>query len=151
MIANVKAVVILPDDASFGFAQVEELRGAMSKVRSLGKEVYVHADSLVLGQYVLACGATRISVVPTGDKVVIPGLNVSSLHVRGLLDKIGVQPDFITEGAYKSAAELFMREQPMSPGRRNDELVDGQLVRQPQGFDCHGPEGGRGQGAGLVG
>jgi protease-4 len=32
--------------------------------------------------------------------------------VRGLLDKIGVKPDFIAEGAYKSAAELFMREQP---------------------------------------
>ena len=42
----------------------------------------------------------------------IPGLNGSSLHVRGLLDKIGVKPDFLTEGAYKSAAELFMREQP---------------------------------------
>ena len=32
--------------------------------------------------------------------------------MRGLLDKIGVKPDFLTEGAYKSAAELFMREQP---------------------------------------
>src|SRR4029077_17438875 len=70
-----------------------------------------YADSLLMGQYILACGASRISVVPTGD-VVVPGLHGSSLHVRGLLDKIGVKPDFITEGSYKSAAELFMREQP---------------------------------------
>lgn len=118
--ANVKAVVILPDNASFGFAQVEELRGAMSRVRSVGKEVYVHADSLMMAQYVLACGATRISVVPTGA-VLIPGLDGSSLHVRGLLDKIGVKPDFITEGAYKSAAELFMREEP-SP--QADEMMN---------------------------
>jgi protease-4 len=107
----VKAVVILPDAASLGSAQIEELRAAMSLVRNRGKEVFVHADSLALGQYLLACGASRISLVPTGP-VLIPGLHSSSLHVRGLLDKIGVKPDFLTEGAYKSAAELFMREQP---------------------------------------
>jgi protease-4 len=94
-----------------GTAQVEELRAALSVVRGQGKEVYVHAESLVMWQYVLACGASRVSVVPTGD-LVVPGLCGSSLHVRGLLDKLGVKPDYITEGAYKSAAEMFMREQP---------------------------------------
>ena len=83
----------------------------MALVRKQGKEVFVHADSLGLGQYLLACGASRISVVPTGE-LMVPGLHASSLHVRGLLDKLGVKPDFLTEGAYKSAAELFMREQP---------------------------------------
>jgi len=108
---NVKAVVLLPESAILGSAQVEELRAALSLVRAEGKEVYVYAESLMMGQYLLACGASRISVVPTGP-VIIPGLHGSSLHVRGLLDKIGVKPDFVTEGAYKSAAELFMREQP---------------------------------------
>jgi protease-4 len=107
----VKAVVILPDAAALGMGQIEEVNQAMAQVRSRGKDVFVQADSLEMGQYVLACGASRISVVPTGS-VIIPGLNGSSLHVRGLLDKIGVKPDFLTEGAYKSAAELFMREQP---------------------------------------
>jgi protease-4 len=107
----VKAVVILPDSAAIGLAQTEELRKAMALVRDHGKEVFVHADSLMLTQYLLASGASRVSVVPTG-LVLIPGLHGSSLHVRGLLDKIGVKPDFLTEGAYKSAAELFMREQP---------------------------------------
>src|SRR5882672_773958 len=107
----VKAVVILPESALLGPAQVEELRAAMAMVRSHGKEIYVYADSLMMGQYVLACGASRISIVPTGP-VLVNGLHGSSLFVRGLLDKIGVKPDFLTEGAYKSAAELFMREQP---------------------------------------
>jgi protease-4 len=107
----VKAIVILPDSAELGQAQIEELRAALARVRKQGKDVYVYADSLMMGQYVLACGGSRISVVPTG-LILIPGLHGSSLHIRGLLDKIGVKPDFITEGAYKSAAELFMREQP---------------------------------------
>jgi protease IV len=108
--SQVKAVVILPESEP-GSAQVEELRAALEVIRQKGKDVYVHADSLMLGQYVLACGGSRISVVPTGD-VMIPGIVGDSLHIRGLLDKLGVKPDFITEGAYKSAAELFMREQP---------------------------------------
>jgi protease-4 len=116
----VKAVVLLPDTATLGLGQVEELRAALLLVRGHGKEVFVHADSLMTGQYVLACGASRIAVVPTGI-IMVPGLNGSSLHIRGLLDMIGVKPDFLTEGAYKSAAELFMREQP-SP--QADEMMN---------------------------
>ena len=108
---DVKAVVILPESDWLGMAQIEELRAAMALVRKQGKDIYVHADSLMMGQYLLACAASRISVVPVGA-VLVPGLHASSLHVRGLLDKIGVKPDFVTEGAYKSAAELFMRDQP---------------------------------------
>ena len=108
---EVKAVVILPEFYWMGSAQTEELLAALALVRKEGKEVFVHADSLVFGQYLLASGASRISVVPAGA-ILIPGLHASSLHLRGLLDKIGVKPDFVTEGAYKSAAELFMREQP---------------------------------------
>jgi len=108
---TVKAVVILPETDWLGSAQIEELRAAMALVRKQNKYVFVHADTLGLGQYLLACGASRVSVVPAG-MVLIPGLHASSLHARGLLDKLGVKPDFLTEGAYKSAAELFMREQP---------------------------------------
>lgn len=117
---QVKAVVILPDSSVIGAGQIEELRAALGRVRGHDKPVYVHADSLLMGQYVLASAASRISVVPTGA-ILVPGLHGSSLHIRGLLDKIGVKPDFLTEGAYKSAAELFMREQP-SP--QADEMMN---------------------------
>ena len=54
---SVKAVVILPDAALLGAAQVEELRAAIGRIRARDKEVYVHGDSLTMTQYVLACGA----------------------------------------------------------------------------------------------
>ncbi len=117
---DVKAVVVLPESTPLGPAQVEELRAGIALVRQHHKDVYVHADALVTGHYVLASAASRISVVPTG-LVLIPGLHGGTLHLRGLLDKIGVKPDFMTEGAYKSAAELFMRDQP-SP--QADEMMN---------------------------
>src|SRR5262245_12357354 len=47
---SVKAVVVMDDDAAVGFAQIEELREAIKKVRDAGKEVYAHSDSMNLGQ-----------------------------------------------------------------------------------------------------
>jgi protease-4 len=109
--SNVKAVVILDEGGSYGYAQLEELRQAIKKLRDEGKDVYVNADSLTMGKYLLFCGATHLSVVPTGD-LWITGLYAEQPYLRGLLNKISVTPDFLTCGAYKSAAELFMREGP---------------------------------------
>jgi protease-4 len=107
----VKAVVLLAQSGSAGSAQVEELRQAMAQIREKGKDVLAYADSLSMREYVLVSGASRISVAPTGD-LWINGLHAETPYIRGLLDKLGVQPEFLTCGAFKSAAEIFMREGP---------------------------------------
>ena len=122
---DVKAVVVLADSAQVGSAQVEEIRQAMDKVRAAGKEVLVHADSMGMGEYVLFSGASRLSVVPTGD-VWITGLYAEQPYLRGLLDKLGVTPDYMTCGDYKSAAELFVRTGPSPEAdRMMNWLLDG--------------------------
>jgi protease-4 len=122
---SVKAVVFVHEGGSVGSAQKEELRQAMAKLRTAGKDVYSHADSLSMSDYVLFSGASRISVVPTGD-LWITGLNAEIPYLRGLLDKLGVKPDFLTCGAYKSAAELFMREGPSPEAEAMENwLLDG--------------------------
>jgi protease-4 len=137
----VKAVVIQHEGGSVGSAQKEELRQAMAKLRTAGKEVYTHADSLSMSEYVLLSGASRISVVPTGD-LWITGLNAELPYLRGLLDKLGVKPDFLTCGAYKSAAELFLRESPSPEADAMENwLLDGlydtyvKLIAQGRGVD----------------
>lgn len=108
----VKAVVIVLDQATIGPAQVEELRQAIGRVRGTGKEVIAHADTIGgLGQYVLLTSASRLSVVPTAD-LWITGLYGESPYLKGLLEKLGVKPDFMTCGDFKSASEIFMREGP---------------------------------------
>ncbi len=121
----VKAVVILPEGGSVGSAQIEELRAAMAGLRSAGKDIYTHADSLTLRDYILLSGATRVSVVPTGD-VWLTGLYAELPYLRGLLNLLGVQPDFLHCGAYKSASEIFMREGPSPEAdRMQNWLLDG--------------------------
>jgi protease-4 len=108
----VKAVVVILEGASVGAAQTSDIRAAMERLKAAGKDVYGHADSIgSLGQYVLLSGATRVSAVPTAD-LWINGLYGEAPYIRALLEKIGVLPDFLTCGDYKSAAEMFMRDGP---------------------------------------
>ena len=127
---DVKAVVILHEAGSIGAAQAEELRQAMAKVRAGGKPIYANADSLSMTEYVLLSGASRLSVVPTAD-LSVTGLYGESPYLRGLLDKIGVRPDFLSCGPYKSAAEIFLRDGPSPEAEAMQNwLLDGM-------FDTH--------------
>lgn len=122
---NVKAIVLLYEGAEVGHAQIEEIRQAMAKVREAGKDIYVHSDSLAMKEYVLLSGASRISVVPTADLWIL-GLYGESPYMRGLLDKLGVRPDFLTCGPFKSAAEMYMREGPSPEAEKMQNwLLDG--------------------------
>ena len=122
---EVKAVVVLAESAQVGTAQVEEVRQAMDGVRAAGKDVFVHADSMGMGEYVLFAGASRVSVSPTGD-VWLTGLYAEQPYLRGLLDKVGIAPEFLTCGDYKSAGELFTRSGPSEEAdRMMNWLLDG--------------------------
>ncbi|HUY36569.1 MAG TPA: signal peptide peptidase SppA [Pirellulales bacterium] len=108
---SVKAVVITVDGAALAVPQVEELRQVMAEVRAGGKEIFAYADGISTRDYALLSGATRISVVPTGD-LWLTGMYGESPYLLGLFKKLDVTPDFLTCGKYKSAAEMFMREGP---------------------------------------
>jgi protease-4 len=132
--SSVKAVVLLLDQPQVGSAQVEELRQAIARVRSAGKDVIAHADTIgSLGQYSLLAAASRLSVVPTAD-LWITGIYGEAPYLRKLLDKLGVKPDFMTCGDYKSAAEIFLREGPSKEAEAMqnwllDSLYDTQVAR----------------------
>ncbi len=122
---QVKGIVLLTGGSGFRLAHVEELRQVVDQIKAAGKEVHAHADSLSTGSYGLMCGASSISVVPTGT-VWIAGIAGESPYLRGLLDLLGIQPDFFTCGAYKSAAEMFMRKGPSPEAQQmQDWLFDG--------------------------
>jgi protease IV len=137
----IKAVVLSLEGAHLSTAQTEEVRQTFARLRDNGKKVYAHADELSMADYALLAGADRLSLVPTGD-LWLTGLYGESPYLRGLLDKLGVQPDFLTCGDYKSAAEMFMREGPSPQAEEMQNwLLDGlfktqlKLVAEGRGVD----------------
>ncbi len=113
---NVKAVVFMLSSPDLNYAQVEELREAMDRVKAGGKKIYAFSDSLDTKSYSLVAGANRISVVPTGD-LWITGIYGEQMYLRGMFDLLGVEPDFLTCGAYKSAAEQYTRSGPSAEAK----------------------------------
>lgn len=118
--SDVKAVVLLGDGGSYGFGQAEELRAAIKQARQAGKDVYGHSDSMMMGQYFLMSGVSRISVSPTGD-LWVTGLAGDGLYLKAMLTKLGIFADFMHCGAYKSAAETFTRD---GPSPEADEMTN---------------------------
>ena len=122
---NVVAVVVDLQNAAFGAAQLEEIHQALRKFDAVDKDVYIHADSLSTITYAAATAASHISMVPTGD-VWLLGLYGEAPYLRGLLDKIGVVPDFEQFEAFKTAAESITRTGPSAESKEMTAwLLDG--------------------------
>ncbi len=122
---RVKAVILTFDGMSLGFGQLEEVRGSIQRVKDAGKRVYVHAEGMGTFAYGLLCVGDHLSVAPQ-SALWLMGFYAETPYVKDLLDKIGVETDFMHMGAYKSAAEVFTRTGPSEPADENlNWLYDG--------------------------
>ena len=123
--SQVKAIVLTYNQMSLGFGQLEEMRAAIQRFKAAGKKVYVHAEGMYTLSYGLLSVGNRLSVAPQSS-LWLTGLYGESLYVKALLDKIGVQADYLHMGDYKSAAEMLTRTGPSGPAEENvNWLLDG--------------------------
>lgn len=114
--ARISGVTLSFDDVSMGLAQAEELRALILRLRAAGKRVFAHMNGASNGTYLAASAAERLYLSPVTTLNTV-GFASSSLFLRGLLDKIGVLPEFIAAGKYKSAPETLTRKNRSGPAR----------------------------------
>ncbi len=88
-----------------------ELRVAMHDFRAAKKQLWCHTESASNSTYLALAACDRIALAPLGE-IAITGPTAMPIHIKGLLDKLGVQADFIHVGAYKGAAEPLTRDAP---------------------------------------
>jgi len=111
---------------SVGYARIQELRDALSRVRSAGKPVIALVDETSLNatrELYLASAADKIFVEPA-SLAPLAGISGQYLHLAGFFEKIGVEWQVARVGIYKSAVEQFAARE-MSPKAR--EMTDGLL------------------------
>jgi len=94
--------------AGGGWARREALRRALAAVAAAGKPVVAWAESYSTASYCVASAASRIWLAPAGS-VELAGLQLERLHLRGLLDRLGVAADVVRVGSHKGAAEVLTR------------------------------------------
>jgi protease-4 len=92
-----------------GFSTVQEIRSALAKFKESGKFVICYGDYFSQGAYYLGSVADELYINPEG-MIMLQGLNAEVLFIKGLLEKLEIEAQVIRSGKYKSAVEMFLRE-----------------------------------------
>lgn len=103
---RIKALVVTPTLESGLWAQVQEIRQALEDFRTSGKTVTAYLELGGTQEYYLASVADRIVMMP-GGQLDLTGLATYELFFRGSLDKLGVRPDLLHIGDYKTFSNTF--------------------------------------------
>lgn len=131
---RVKGLAARLDGIALSTAEVQELRGAITKFRGAGKFAYIYADSFGdmspgMGQYYFASSFGQLWLQPVGF-VGLTGISMQTPFVRGFLDKIGVEPQFGHKGIYKSAPESLTDTDMSAPNREAFSVMIADLMGQ---------------------
>ncbi len=105
---NIEGIYLELTAIPAGMATIEEIREALIKFKETGKFIIAYSDNYVQTSYYLASVADKIYVNPAG-RINLTGLNSQVMFFKEALDKLGVEPQIIRHGKFKSAIEPFTR------------------------------------------
>lgn len=130
---RVKQLLVLPSGQSPFWAKSQELRDAIMDFRQSGKKTVAFLEYGGDQEYYLATACDRIYMLPTST-LDVRGVATYEVFLRGTLDKIGVIPDLVHIGDFKTAVNTFT-EKTFTPAHREmaeslnsdafDQLVQG--------------------------
>ncbi|XP_012092905.1 serine protease SPPA, chloroplastic isoform X2 [Jatropha curcas] len=91
-----------------GWGKVEEIRRYILNFKKSGKFIVCYIPACREKEYYLACACHEIYVPPSAY-FSLYGLTVQASFLRGVLDKVGVEPEVQRIGKYKSAGDQLLR------------------------------------------
>lgn len=113
---KIKGILMEVDAVNAGAATTNEIRNALLDFKESGKFILSYNDLYSQKAYFLSSVADKIYMNPEGlvDWV---GLRSEVMYYKNILEKLGVEPQIIRHGKFKSAVEPFMLDK-MSPENR---------------------------------
>ena len=114
---NIEGIYInLTGAGTASAALLEEVRDYITAFKESGKFVVAYGEVYSQGGYYLASVADSIFLNPAGE-MEWRGLAAQVMFYKGLLDKLGVEPQVFRHGTFKSAIEPYILNK-MSPENR---------------------------------
>ncbi len=114
---NIEGIYInLTGAGTASAALLEEVRGYLTSFKESEKFVIAYGETYSQGGYYLASVADSIYLNPVGE-MEWRGLAGQVMFYKGLLDKLGVEPQVFRHGTFKSAIEPYILDR-MSPANR---------------------------------
>ncbi|QEC66414.1 signal peptide peptidase SppA [Panacibacter ginsenosidivorans] len=114
--STIKGLYIKGGYNANGFASSEELRKAVVDFKESKKFVIAYGETLDQKSYYVSTAADKVYCHPQGG-IDWDGFSVTLLFMKGLLDKLGVEPQVFYAGKFKSATEPFRFTKMSDPNR----------------------------------
>ena len=107
-----------------GWASAEAIHRALLDFKASGKFVQAYGEHFNEKNYYIASAADRIYIYPEGS-FELNGIAVVPLFAKGALEKLGIHPQILRVGEFKSAAETFTEEKMSEKSRlQTRELIN---------------------------
>ena len=104
---RIQAVIIMPSGLKASYwAKVQEVHDAILDYRKSGKPAVAFLEYTGEKEYLIASACSKILLMPSAP-LDLNGLATYEVFLRGTLDKIGLYPDFLHIGDYKTAYNAF--------------------------------------------
>ncbi len=117
----VKGIYIKCESNPNGFATSEEIRNALMDFKQSKKFVMAYANSISQKAFYVANVADIVYSHPNGT-LDWQGFSMQYTYLKGMLDKLEIQPEIFYAGQFKSATEP-LREKQMTPANRLQALA----------------------------
>lgn len=124
--SDIDALYLKCGAAAASPATFNAIRDAVAEFRKSGKKVYAYGDAYTLGTYYVASAADKIYLNPYGQ-LAIQGLGSTSMYLKGLFDKLGIQFQVVKVGTFKSAVEPYITSDMSQPARAQLDTLFGAM------------------------
>ncbi len=118
---KIRGILLKVRSPQAGIATIDEIRNALEDFKSSGKFILSYSDYQDQKGYYISSVADRMYLNPEG-LIEFKGMRVDMLFFTKTLEKLGIEPEIIRNGKYKSAIEPFTQTQ-MSPENREQMQV----------------------------
>src|SRR5688572_18187473 len=116
---EVKGVFVRLSQQNYDWAQSQELGRMLREFQRKNKRVTCHAHSLTNSTaWLFLRGCDRIWLSPAGE-VTSVGIAAQMTYLKGALDKLKIEADFLHMGRFKSGGEPMTQQGPSDASREN--------------------------------
>ena len=118
---RIKGIFLDLMDVPSGLATIAEIRNALVDFKTSGKFIYTYGQIISQKAYYLSTVSDKICLNPVG-MIELRGFRGDVMFIKGLLEKLEIEPQIIRHGKYKSAIEPLILDR-MSEANKEQTLA----------------------------
>lgn len=123
---NIKGIYLNVSISPNSYAKLEAIRNALIDFKTSKKFVVAYGEIMEEHSYYIASVADEIYLNPAGE-LLIDGFSNNTPYLKGLFDKLGLEPQLIRHGKYKAAGEPLISYNMSDANRQQIEAYMGSM------------------------